>query len=240
MRDSTRGATERMPAAKLRDMARRGSEQLENCSAQDVLRWAIDEFDDRVCIAASMENAVLIHMAATIRPRVPVVFIDTGYHFAETLAVRDAVAAAYDVEVVTLRPAQSVDEQDRTLGPRLHERDPDRCCALRKLKPFYDGLSRYDAWLSGVRRDETSNRRGMRVVEWDAHRQKIKVNPLVSWRQEDVDRYVEQHGLVVHPLLKRGYPSIGCRPCTSPVASGEDPRSGRWRGTSKTECGLHA
>ncbi len=222
-----------------RALVRGAARDLEDASPQEVLRWGIDTFGDKFCIAASMETAVLIDMVARIRAGVAVLFVDTGYHFPETLLARDAVATRYDVELITLTPDRTVAEQDRALGPRLFQADPDRCCALRKLAPLEQGLAEYDAWASGARRDETPNRRRLPVVQWDAGRGKVKLNPLASWTQEQLRCYVEEHDVVVHPLLHVGYPSIGCAPCTSPVEPGDDPRSGRWRGFTKTECGLH-
>jgi len=136
-------------------------------------------------------------------------------------------------------PLLTVAEQDAQHGERLYERDPNACCALRKVEPLARGLEPYDAWASGIRRDEAATRRGIGAVEWDAKRSMVKVNPIAGWTAADVDAYVAEHGVLVNPLAFDGYPSIGCAPCTRRVAPGEDPRSGRWAGTSKTECGLH-
>ena len=130
-------------------------------------------------------------------------------------------------------------QQDAAHGERLYERDPNACCALRKVEPLARGLAPYTAWASGIRRDEATTRRDIGVVEWDAKRSMVKVNPIAAWTQTDVDAYVAEHGVLVNPLAYDGYPSIGCAPCTRRVAPGEDPRSGRWAGTTKTECGLH-
>src|SRR5579875_1353474 len=130
-------------------------------------------------------------------------------------------------------------EQDAELGPDLYARNPDLCCYLRKVVPLEQALERYDAWITGVRREETAARTSTRAVEWDARRQKVKVNPIVAWSQADVDAYIAEHGVLVNPLVDEGYPSIGCRTCTARVAPGADPRSGRWAGTAKTECGIH-
>jgi phosphoadenosine phosphosulfate reductase len=136
-------------------------------------------------------------------------------------------------------PLLSVAQQDAVHGARLHERDPNACCALRKVEPLARGLAGYDAWASGIRRDEATTRRDIGVVEWDDKRAMVKVNPIAAWTQADVDRYLAEHGVLVNPLALDGYPSIGCAPCTRRVAPGEDPRSGRWAGSTKTECGLH-
>jgi phosphoadenosine phosphosulfate reductase len=222
-----------------RTLALRAGDDLEGATPQEILAWALGEFHPKLCIASSMGDAVLIHMASKIAPGVPVVFLDTGYHFAETIGTRDAVATVYPVELVTVLPLRTVAEQDAEHGPRLHERNPDLCCALRKVEPLARGLAPYDAWASGIRRDEATTRTEIRVIDWDEKRSMVKVNPLAGWTQDQVDAYIEAEGVLVNPLVYDGYPSIGCAPCTRRVAEGEDARSGRWSGTGKTECGLH-
>ncbi|MEU5048601.1 phosphoadenylyl-sulfate reductase [Streptomyces sp. NPDC021096] len=223
----------------LEGMARRAGRELEDAPAQEILRWAAETFGERFCVTSSMEDAVVAHLASRVLPGVDVVFLDTGYHFPETIGTRDAVAAVLDVRVITLTPRQSVAEQDAAYGARLHERDPDLCCALRKVRPLEEGLASYDAWATGLRRDESPTRAGTAVVGWDARRQKVKVSPIARWTQADVDAYVAEHAVLTNPLLTEGYASIGCAPCTRPVAAGEDARAGRWAGRGKTECGLH-
>jgi phosphoadenosine phosphosulfate reductase len=223
----------------LRALAERAGAELEGAPALDVLTWAEREFGSRWCIASSMADAVLPHLAAQVRPGVDVLFLDTGYHFAETIGTRDAVQATMPVNVITLLPKRTVAEQDASFGPRLYERNPDQCCALRKVLPLREGLSDYVAWASGLRRDEAATREDVRVVEWDAKRNMVKINPIAAWTQDDVDRYIEDNQILVNPLLFDGYPSVGCAPCTRRVAAGEDPRSGRWAGLNKTECGIH-
>jgi phosphoadenosine phosphosulfate reductase len=226
-------------SARLAGVAAEAGERLEGAHPLDVLRWAVDEFGDGFCVASSMADAVLPHLASRVRPGVPVLFLDTGYHFAETIGTRDAVAATLPVTVHTILPHRTVAEQDADEGPRLYERDPDRCCALRKVEPLDRALAPYSAWSSGIRRDEGGTRRRIGVVEWDARPAMVKVNPLACWTQADVDAYIAEHGILVNPLVYDGYPSIGCGPCTRRVAAGADARSGRWAGTAKTECGLH-
>jgi phosphoadenosine phosphosulfate reductase len=150
------------------------------------------------------------------------------------------VGATVDVRLITVTPTQSVAEQDAAYGPDLHRRDPDLCCALRKVRPLAEALTAYDAWATGLRRAETHHRILAPVVGWDARKGKVKVSPLARWTDEDVERYVVEHGVLVNPLVYDGFPSIGCAPCTRRVAPGDDPRSGRWAGTSKTECGIHS
>lgn len=224
---------------RLAALATAAGQRLDGAPPEEILRWAADEFGDRLCVASSMGDAVLPHLAGQVRPGIPVVFLDTGYHFAETIGMRDAVAATLPVTVQSIRPRRTVAEQDAELGPRLFERDPDRCCALRKVEPLARALDPYLAWATGIRRDEAASRRHTRVVEWDARRGLVKVNPLAHWTESDVDAYVAEHGVLVNPLRYDGYLSIGCAPCTHRVAAGDDPRSGRWAGTAKTECGLH-
>ncbi|WP_338932354.1 phosphoadenylyl-sulfate reductase [Streptomyces netropsis] len=225
--------------ASLEALAERAGRELEDAPALDILRWAAETFGPRFCVTSSMEDAVVAHLASRALPGVDVVFLDTGYHFPETIGTRDAVAAVMDVNVITLTPRRSVAEQDAEHGPRLHDRDPDLCCALRKVRPLEEGLVAYDAWATGLRRDESPTRARTPVVGWDARRRKVKVSPIARWTQADVDRYVEEHGVLTNPLLTEGYASIGCAPCTRQVATGEDARAGRWAGRGKTECGLH-
>src|SRR6478672_6277334 len=212
---------------------------LAEASAEDVIKWATDTFGDRICITSSMTDAVVIHLASRVKPGIDVIFLDTGSHFPETIGTRDAVSAVYPVNVINVTPSRTVAEQDAELGPRLHGRNPDLCCYLRKVVPLERALDPYDAWITGVRRQETAARSDTRVVEWDARRAMVKVNPIAAWTQEQVDSYIEENGVLVNPLVDEGYPSIGCATCTMRVEPGADPRSGRWAGTGKTECGLH-
>jgi phosphoadenosine phosphosulfate reductase len=224
---------------RMRSLAEQAARELEDASAEEVIRWATDTFGPRICITSSMSDAVIIHLASAIRPGIDVVFLDTGYHFPETIGTRDAVAAVYPVTLVNVTPSRTVAEQDAELGPRLYGRNPDLCCYLRKVEPLEKALAGYDSWITGVRREETLSRRETRVVEFDEKRQKVKVNPIVGWTSEQVDEYIADNGVLVNPLVYDGYPSIGCRTCTLRVEAGADPRSGRWAGTGKTECGIH-
>ncbi|MFD7550149.1 phosphoadenylyl-sulfate reductase [Streptomyces sp. NPDC059578] len=226
-------------AAELKALAERAGRELEDASALAVVTWAATTFGPRFCVTSSMEDAVVAHLASRALPGVDVVFLDTGYHFPETIGTRDAVEAVMDVNVITLTPRQTVAEQDAEYGPRLHDRDPDLCCALRKVQPLQDSLTGYEAWATGLRRDESPTRAGTPVVGWDAKRRKVKVSPIARWTQDDVDRYVAEYGVLTNPLLMDGYASVGCAPCTRQVLEGEDARAGRWAGRGKTECGLH-
>ncbi|HLU95840.1 phosphoadenylyl-sulfate reductase [Thermobifida alba] len=213
--------------------------ELEEASATEIIRWAADTFGDRLCLTSSMADALMVDLVSGVVPGIDVIFLDTGYHFPETLGTRDAVAQTYPVNLITVQPTRTVAEQDRDLGPRLYGRDPNLCCHLRKVEPLQRALEPYDAWLTGLRRDEAVTRRDVGVVQWDARKKKVKVNPIARWTQADVDAYVAERGVLVNPLQYDGYPSIGCAPCTRRVAEGADPRSGRWAGTGKVECGLH-
>jgi phosphoadenosine phosphosulfate reductase len=227
------------PSLDLTDIVDSAAEALEDASAEEVIRWAVTTFGDRVCVTSSMKDAVLVDIAAKIRPGIDVLFVDTGYHFAETLGTRDAIEAVYPVNVVNVTPTRTVAEQDRDLGPRLFGRNPDLCCHLRKVEPLNRALEPYVGWISGIRREETDHRKDARVVEWNAARQKVKINPLAHWTAEELDAYIEKNGVLVNLLQYDGYPSIGCAPCTQRVADGDDPRSGRWAGTGKSECGIN-
>jgi phosphoadenosine phosphosulfate reductase len=211
---------------------------LEDASAEDIVRWAADTFGDRFAVTASMSDGVLSHVAGRAVPGITVLFLDTGYHFPETIGTRDAIAATYPVNVETVTHPLRVPEHEAEYG-RLYEIDPDLCCAIRKIWPLDRALRPYDAWAGGVRRAELASRADTPVVAWDAKRRKVKVNPLATWTDEQVAAYVAEHDILVNPLRQIGYTSIGCAPCTRPVVTGEDPRSGRWAGLAKTECGIH-
>ena len=223
----------------LRDLAEQAGRDLEGAPALDILRWADEQFSGSWAVASSMADAVVPSLASQVRPGVDILFLDTGYHFAETIGTRDAVAATLPVNVRTLTAKQSVEQQDASFGARLYERNPDQCCALRKVMPLRAALKDYVAWASGLRRDEAETRRNVRVVEWDEQRSMVKLNPIATWTQDDIDRYIAENGILVNPLLFDGYGSIGCWPCTRRLKPGEDPRAGRWSGTNKVECGLH-
>jgi len=221
------------------DTVHRMGHRLAGATPQEAIGWAIEAFGDSFCIASSGTDAVLVDMASRIREGVDVVFVDTGHHFVETLWMRDQMAERYAVNVVTSSAEQSLSEQDTEHGPSLFLSQPDLCCWLRKVEPFNATLGEYSAWASGIRRDESPTRSRTEVVEWDDSRGMVKINPLAYWTQDDVDEYIERHDVLVNPLQDAGYPSIGCAPCTAPAVAGEDPRSGRWIGLNKTECGLH-
>ena len=220
--------------------AERADRELAGAPAAEIVRWAAEEFGAGLCVASSMQDGVLVHLAAQVMPGIDVLFLDTGYHFAETIGTRDAITATYDVHVVTVLPELSVPEQDARYGPRLHDRDPEACCRMRKVQPLDRALRGYTAWATGLRRAEVSSRAETPVVRYDARRDKVRIAPLAAWSDADLDAYVAEHGVLRNPLVAAGYPSIGCAPCTRPVAAGEHPRAGRWAGHSKIECGMHS
>jgi phosphoadenosine phosphosulfate reductase len=223
-----------------RALAAQGAVELgPDATAERVLAWTAAVFGDRFIVASNMQDAVLVDLAAKARPGVDVLFLETGYHFAETIGTRDAVAALYDVRIVNALPEHTVPEQDSLLGKDLFAREPNRCCALRKVVPLQKTLAGYDAWVTGVRRVEAPTRAGTPLVTWDERFGLVKVNPIAAWTDEEMDAYIAAHGILVNPLVAEGYPSIGCWPCTAKPLPGADKRSGRWAGTSKIECGLH-
>jgi len=223
-----------------RAIAAAGAELLgPDATAEQLLAWTAETFGDRFIVASNMQDAVLVELAATARPGVEVLFLDTGYHFAETIGTRDAVETVYDVRIVNARPEHTVAEQDSLLGKDLFGRDPNRCCALRKVVPLQKTLAGYDAWVTGVRRVEAPTRVNTPLVTYDEKFGLVKINPLAAWTDEDMDAYIAEHNILVNPLVAEGYPSIGCAPCTLKPAPGADKRSGRWAGTGKIECGLH-
>jgi phosphoadenosine phosphosulfate reductase len=223
----------------LERLAKRAGRKLASAPAQEIARWAVQTFGTRLVVASSMQDAVLVHLVSHLAPGIDVLFLDTGYHFTETLGTRDAIAATYDVNLITVTPHHTVAEQDARHGSRLHDRDPDLCCALRKVAPLDRALDPYDAWATGLRWVEAPGRAGTPVVSYDTKRGKVKIAPIAAWTDIDIDDYIAEHGILVNPLRSAGYPSIGCAPCTRAVALGNHERAGRWAGLAKTECGIH-
>jgi phosphoadenosine phosphosulfate reductase len=204
--------------------------RFETAPASHILGWATESFGPALALAASMTDAVLIDLAVKVAPAIEVVFIDTGYHFPETLRTVETVRRRYGLNLRMM----TVPHHDEALW----EKDPENCCSAVKVGQLDRALAGKAAWMSGLRRDEAESRANSPIVGRDL-RGLVKVNPLANWTAADVAGYIEEHDVPVNPLTLRGYPSIGCMPCTHPVAEGEDPRSGRWAGRDKTECGLH-
>jgi phosphoadenosine phosphosulfate reductase len=206
------------------------SARFEPAPAADIVAWAVETFGDGLCLAASMADAVLIDVATKVDPSIEVVFLDTQYHFPETLATARRVEQRYRLKLRVLTPDREPDDLWRT--------DTDACCQARKVDPLSRHMAERAAWLTGLRRAESDSRRDAAIVQRDG-RGLVKVNPLATWTDEQVDAYIREHDVPVNPLLFDGYPSIGCWPCTQRVEPGEDARAGRWAGSDKTECGLH-
>lgn len=224
----------------LREVAERGAAELgPDATAADVLAWAAATFGRRMIVASNMQDAVLVDLAAKAVSGVEVLFLETGYHFPETIGTRDAVEHTYGVKIVNAQARRSVAAQDIEFGRDLFARDPNLCCAMRKVEPLESTLAGYDAWVTGVRRVEAPTRANTPLVTYDEKFGLVKINPIAAWSDADMDAYIAAHNILVNPLVAEGYPSIGCAPCTAKPALGADPRSGRWAGTGKIECGLH-
>lgn len=206
------------------------SADLETARPQDVIEWAVQRFGRDLTIACSFQHCVIIDMAVKIDPDVEVLFLDTGFHFAETLAFVEEVRQRYDLNLQIRRPLPEAD---------CFGCGTDRCCELRKVQPLNAALADKRAWISGLKRVDTDHRADAPVVMWDERRQLVKINPLATWSDADVENYIADRSLPVHPLVERGYLSIGCAPTTRPVSDGGNRRAGRWWGETKTECGLH-
>lgn len=219
-------------------------ESLEKAHPSEILRWSADSVD-RIAIATSFQSSglVLLHMLREVKPDIPVLFLDTGFHFEETLAFKERITEMWDLKIVEVRGKHgSVAGQEAEHGPELYNRDPERCCFVNKVEPLQTALEEYDAWISGIRRDQSPLRASTPIIEAQmlpSGDEIMKIHPLAGWSREDVASYVSFHGIPTHPLLEMGYRSIGCRPCTRAVAAGEDERAGRWEGFNKTECGIH-
>jgi phosphoadenylyl-sulfate reductase (thioredoxin) len=214
---------------------------LEGRSPLEILQWAAGRYAPRLTFATGfgVEGCVIIDLIGRHQLPIDLFTLDTGVLFPETYELWRRLEARYGVTIRGVRPAQTIDEQSTTHGPALWERDSDRCCDLRKVRPLRAALGGFDAWITAIRRDQTAERATAQIVEPDQKFGLVKVNPLVAWSHKDVWRHVFAHDVPYNPLHDQGFPSIGCQPCTSAVADGEDPRAGRWRGSAKKECGLH-
>jgi phosphoadenosine phosphosulfate reductase len=204
---------------------------LNGAPADEIVAWAVDRFGGGVTLAASFSDCVLIDVATRVAPDLDVVFLDTQYHFPETRRYLEQVRDRYGLRLRVVRPRVAMDDRFRA--------DPDGCCTVRKVEPLERALAGRAAWMSGLRRAEAPSRAHAQVVAWDARRRLVKVNPLAAWTDADVGAYVRAHELPRHPLTDRGFPSIGCWPCTRAPQPGEDLRAGRWAGSGKTECGIN-
>jgi phosphoadenosine phosphosulfate reductase len=215
----------------------------EDAAAQDIIAWAVRVFGQRLAVACSFGGAsgmVVLDMLVKIDATIPVYYLDTGLLFPQTHDHITRVSNHYGITPLRVSSRLSLSEQSDEFGPNLWERDPDRCCDLRKVQPQMEFLRDYAAWMTGIRRDQSGTRVDVPVVGWDKKFGLIKINPLATWTEAMVWTYITTHGVPYNPLHDRGFASIGCVTCTSPVKRGESPRAGRWSGFAKTECGLHA
>jgi phosphoadenosine phosphosulfate reductase len=232
--------TDVMTETELQQLAERGAAELDGASANELLRWTDRHFGGNYIVASNMQDAVLVDLASKVRPGVDVLFLDTGYHFVETIGTRDAVEAVYDINVVNVTPENTVAKQDELFGKDLFAREPNECCRMRKVEPLGKALQGYTAWVTGIRRVEAPTRANAPLISWDKAFNLVKINPIAAWTDDEMQAYIDGNDVLVNPLVFEGYPSIGCAPCTAKPVEGADPRSGRWAGLSKTECGLHA
>lgn len=230
------------------DIARPSAELIEQAngdlvgrSPEEILSWAVEKYHPKLLFATAFgpEGCCILAMLAQIEPETKVINLETGYQFAETLELRQRIHDRYGIEVELVRPELSVVEYEREHGGPLYVHRPDQCCFDRKILPLRRAVKGHSAWISAIRGDQTEDRKAADVVQWDAKFGLVKVNPLLNWRKEDVWSYILRHEVPYNPLHDRGYPSVGCWPCTAPVAEGGDDRSGRWAGSKKKECGLH-
>lgn len=216
---------------------------LSNASLTEILGWAVQRFGNKLALACSFgaEDVVLVDALQRIPDggKIDIFYLDTNLHFPETYDTRDRLAKRYGITFKRVTPDLSLDEQRASYGPALWRKDPNRCCYIRKVQPLEKTLAGYRAWMTGIRRDQSLTRRNAGIVEWDERFELTKINPLAHWSSDDVWHYIRQYDVPYNPLHDEQYPSIGCAPCTNPVANGEDPRAGRWQGFRKTECGLH-
>lgn len=218
---------------------------LETGEPLDILRWAAETID-RLAVATSFQSSglVILHLLKELRPDLPVLFLETGFHFPETLEFKDHITQAWDLKLVELRGEHGTpQEQAARYGPELYRSDPDRCCFINKVQPLQQALEEYDGWISGLRRDQSPLRADTPIVEAQllpSGNEVLKIHPLAHWTRAEVDAYIAEHSIPTNPLLERGFASIGCRPCTRSVADDEDERAGRWDGSAKNECGIHS
>jgi phosphoadenosine phosphosulfate reductase len=220
--------------------ATEGAARFENEYPETILAYAAEKFSS-LTLACSFgaEDVVLVDMLQKISPKTDIFYLDTDFHFQETYETRDRLAARYGIQFVQVKPKLTPEEQAQAHGDELWKREPNACCNIRKVDPLISILGQYDAWITGVRRDQAPTRANTKKVEYDYKFGLMKFNPIASWTSEDVWNYIRKNDIIYNPLHDQNYPSIGCHYCTRQVMPGEDPRAGRWAGSEKTECGLH-
>ena len=238
---SPASVTVRTAAPELLAELEQKSRELEGATPEEILAWAVERYFPSFTMATGLgpEGCVIISMLAKIEPRVYVFNLDTGYQFPETLELRDRIAQKYGMEIALERPELSVPQYEAANGGPVYHTDPDRCCSDRKVVVLHRVAAKFDAWATGIRRDQSLTRATTPIVRWDKKFGMVKVSPLAAWTKNDVWKRILAEGVPYNPLHDLGYPSIGCKPCTRAVIAGEDERAGRWSGTGKTECGLH-
>jgi len=217
------------------------AEKFENAKPPEILGWALDSFNPKISLACSFgaEDVALVDMIAKIKKDANIFYLDTDLFFKETYEVRDRLIQKYGIKPTRYGAEISLKDMAEKYGDNLWKKEPDTCCKIRKVEPLKKALSQLDAWITGVRRDQAPTRANTKVIEWDDKFNLVKVNPLVRWTSNDVWNYIKKNDVPYNVLHDRNYPSVGCEPCTASVKPGEDPRSGRWKGFEKTECGLH-
>ncbi|HZS08915.1 MAG TPA: phosphoadenylyl-sulfate reductase [Blastocatellia bacterium] len=227
----------KFPESEVEQLARR----FESGGVTEILEWAVERFGPRLVMTSSFgaEGIVLIDHLAQVASDTPIIYLDTGFHFPETERLKERMQVLYNLNLIEQRAALSVAQQAEVYGDKLYERDPDLCCRLRKVEPLRESLTGYDAWVAALRRDQSPTRANIRVVEWNAKRQMVKINPLATWTRKQVWDYIVKNDLPYNSLYDEGYTSIGCEPCTRRPAAGAHERSGRWDGLVKLECGIH-
>ncbi len=232
-----------MPPAPSIDLAQLQelNQTLESQTPEDILRSALTAYFPNIVLASSFgaEDVVLIDMIQRINPRTPILYLDTDFLFQETYATRDALIKKYGIAPIQIKSLLTPEQQAAKFGDKLWERQPDECCRQRKVEPLARALKPYQAWITGIRREQSAARAKAKIVEWDATFALVKFNPLARWTNDQVWTYIKRHEVPYNPLHDQGYPSLGCTYCTRAVLPGEDPRGGRWSGFAKTECGLH-
>ncbi len=217
------------------------SRRLDRSSPQEILAWAVQKYFPKLTMATAFgpEGCVIIHLLAGIEPRTHVFNLDTGYQFKETLELRDRIAQRYGIEVEMRSAPTTVAQYEALHGGPLYQSNPDQCCRDRKVKVLRESVVGWNAWMSGIRRDQSSDRANAPIVDWDSKFGLVKISPLANWTKKDVWKIITDENIPYNPLHDQGYTSIGCWPCTRAVMFGEDERAGRWSGTAKNECGLH-
>ncbi|MGA7418458.1 MAG: phosphoadenylyl-sulfate reductase [Acidimicrobiales bacterium] len=229
--DRTETALNQSGLTALRDELAERSAEFESAAAGSVIAWAVLRFGSRLSLACSLQDAVIVDLAVAVDPGIEVIFLDTEAHFPRTLEYVEAIRARYDLNLTVTKPAT---------GAEAYPCGSDQCCEYRKVRPLRQALAGNEAWLTGLKRVDAPTRATTPIVSYDENWSMVKINPLATWTDADIAGYEADHGIPRHPLLSQGYLSIGCAPTTRPVAEGEDPRAGRWSGTDKVECGLHA